>query len=372
MRRLMSFVVAVLIVALVAPAAGLAWAWPARGEVLRPFSLGSDPYAAGQHRGVDVAADAGEDVLAPAGGEVTFAGTVPTHGRTISILTPDGYSVTLTHLGDARVKKGDVVEEGRPVARVGVSGTPEWDRPYVHLGVRVAAQAEGYVDPLSLLPPRGTTVAPPAPDPVPQPTPHAPPSPPAEASSETPQPPVPETSAPPIATSPAPAPSGTGASAQHPEAVDVDAGREIAPATPTERAAWSSASDVPVRRSGTRPATGNAARLATAEHSPGNGVSDAVARRSARTAAPAVAQAHVRRHGAVADGGTGARSAALSGRRRRRARDRSRRGTDARRAAGTAERGGRPSSARYPRLPRRSKTMGRPRHGTGWRRWRGC
>ena len=160
-------------------------------------------------------------------GTVTFAGTVPTHGRTISILTPDGYSVTLTHLGDTRVKKGDVVEEGQPVARAGVSGTPEWDRPYVHLGVRVATQAEGYVDPLSLLPPRGTTVAPPAPDPVPQPTPHPPPSPPAEASSETPPPPVPETAAPPVATSSGSRPVGAGASAR--------ASRRRSTATPDAR-----------------------------------------------------------------------------------------------------------------------------------------
>ncbi|MBA3377054.1 MAG: hypothetical protein H0U00_14795, partial [Actinobacteria bacterium] len=31
-----------------------AWAWPADGEVLREFSLGDNPYAGGQHRGVDI------------------------------------------------------------------------------------------------------------------------------------------------------------------------------------------------------------------------------------------------------------------------------------------------------------------------------
>ena len=36
---------------LVAAPAALAWTWPADGLVLRPFSLGPDPYAAGQHRG---------------------------------------------------------------------------------------------------------------------------------------------------------------------------------------------------------------------------------------------------------------------------------------------------------------------------------
>ena len=36
----------------------LAWTWPADGPVLRAFSFGGDPYAAGQHRGIDVAAEA--------------------------------------------------------------------------------------------------------------------------------------------------------------------------------------------------------------------------------------------------------------------------------------------------------------------------
>ena len=37
----------------------LAWTWPVDGPVLRPFVLGDDPYAAGQHRGIDIGATAG-------------------------------------------------------------------------------------------------------------------------------------------------------------------------------------------------------------------------------------------------------------------------------------------------------------------------
>ena len=37
-----------------------AWTWPVNGPVLRPFSFDrAHPYAAGQHRGVDLAAPAG-------------------------------------------------------------------------------------------------------------------------------------------------------------------------------------------------------------------------------------------------------------------------------------------------------------------------
>ena len=43
--------------------------WPVTGDVLRPFVFGDDPYAGGQHRGIDVAGDLGADVKAPASGD---------------------------------------------------------------------------------------------------------------------------------------------------------------------------------------------------------------------------------------------------------------------------------------------------------------
>jgi hypothetical protein len=141
----------------------LAWTWPVDGPVLQPFSLGEDPYAAGDHRGVDVAAAAGAPVRAPAGGSVTFAGTVPGGGRTVTIRTADGYSVTLLHLGSITTAESASVAEGEAVGTAGTSGEPEHAEPYVHLGVRVAADPEGYVDPETLLPPRAAPVPEPPP-----------------------------------------------------------------------------------------------------------------------------------------------------------------------------------------------------------------
>jgi murein DD-endopeptidase MepM/ murein hydrolase activator NlpD len=67
-----------------------AWSWPADGAVLRPFALGADAYAGGQHRGIDVAGSDGSSVVAPASGVVTFAGSLPTYGRGVTIVTSDG------------------------------------------------------------------------------------------------------------------------------------------------------------------------------------------------------------------------------------------------------------------------------------------
>jgi peptidase M23-like protein len=166
LRRLTTIrrLVLVLFVFLAWTPAAYAWSWPVQGPVLHPFAYDeANPYAAGQHRGVDIGADAaGATVLAPAAGTVSFAGNVAANGRSITIETADGYSVTLTHLGSIGVVKGATVAEGDSVGTVGPSGTPEVDGPYVHLGIRVTTDPNGYVDPLSLLPPaadNGTTTS---------------------------------------------------------------------------------------------------------------------------------------------------------------------------------------------------------------------
>ena len=104
MRRVL--LVAALAALLVAPVAR-AWTWPVDGPVLQPFSFDpAHPYAAGEHRGIDIAAGTGEVVLAPAAGTVTFSGTVPGSGRALTITTADGLAVTLTHLGSLTVAAG--------------------------------------------------------------------------------------------------------------------------------------------------------------------------------------------------------------------------------------------------------------------------
>src|SRR5204862_6296677 len=129
--------------------------WPADGVGLQPVTFDpAHPYAGGQHRGIDVAGVVDAAVRAPADGVVSCAGTVPTNGRTVTIETPDGWSVTLTHLGSIAVKKGATVAEGDGVGTIGPSGEPEVSEPYVHLGIRETAAAQGYVDPLGLLPAR--------------------------------------------------------------------------------------------------------------------------------------------------------------------------------------------------------------------------
>ena len=138
-----------------------AWTWPVDGPVLRPFSFDhGHPYAPGQHRGIDLGAPSGSRVLAPADGVVSFAGTVPTGGKTVSIQTSFGYTATLVHLGSISVRRGALVGEASVVGTVGPSGVVDRPEPYVYFGTRVTGDDQGYVDPLSLLPPHVTAKPP--------------------------------------------------------------------------------------------------------------------------------------------------------------------------------------------------------------------
>jgi Peptidase family M23 len=156
MRRLL----AVLILAgLIQAPAAAGWSWPVDGPVVRPFVLGDDPYAAGQHRGIDIGAAPGTSVRAATDGSVSFVGTVPAGGKAVTVRTVGGLSVTYLELGATGVERGADVAEGDPIGTIGPAA-------HVHLGVRVTADAQGYLDPLQFLPARATGPA--RADPVPE------------------------------------------------------------------------------------------------------------------------------------------------------------------------------------------------------------
>ena len=162
MRRMLSLAIVAAIASLIVVPVAAGWAWPVDGPVLRPFSLAENEYAAGQHRGLDIGAAVGDLVRSPVAGTVSFAGSIPAGGRALTIQTADGYAVTLLQLGSIAVARGDAVAEGAIVGAVGASEDAVTSAPHVHLGVRVAAEPNGYVDPLRLLPARAAP-SPPAP-----------------------------------------------------------------------------------------------------------------------------------------------------------------------------------------------------------------
>lgn len=175
MRRLVATALLIAPLAVPAPAGGASgWQWPVAGEVITPYRNGSDPYAGGQHRGIDVAAPAGEPVRAATAGRVTFSGTAGSSGLTVGVRTADGgFDTSYLHLASVSVAKGDTVEPGARLGEVGTTGRRSVSRPHLHFGVREADSRHAYRDPLTLLPPmppapvreapRGVPVAAPAP-----------------------------------------------------------------------------------------------------------------------------------------------------------------------------------------------------------------
>jgi Peptidase family M23 len=158
--RSISFVAALVGCLLLAPVADAraGWRWPVDGRVITPYRNGDDPYAGGQHRGIDIAAPVGARVVAASGGVVTFAGVAGSSGLTAAIRTDDGrFDTAYLHLSSIAVRRGDHLAEGEVLGAVGTSGRRSAAEPHLHFGVREAGSRFAYRDPLDLLP-----VAPPA------------------------------------------------------------------------------------------------------------------------------------------------------------------------------------------------------------------
>jgi murein DD-endopeptidase MepM/ murein hydrolase activator NlpD len=117
------------------------WSWPvdAPHVVARQFLAPATPYSAG-HRGVDLRADAGSAVLAPADGVVRFEGIVV--DRPVLSIDHGGGVVSSYEPVESVLVAGDVVHRGDVIGTL-VAG--RCAAPCLHLGVRVDGE---YLSPL--------------------------------------------------------------------------------------------------------------------------------------------------------------------------------------------------------------------------------
>jgi murein DD-endopeptidase MepM/ murein hydrolase activator NlpD len=128
------------------------WGWPLipRPDVVRQFILPPHPWLSG-HRGVDLAARAGDQVHSPAAGTVSFAGSVVDR-PVLTILHADGIRSSFEPVESplavgSAVTTGEVVGTVEPNAHCppGNSANPD---NCLHWGVRVGPD---YVDPLQFI-----------------------------------------------------------------------------------------------------------------------------------------------------------------------------------------------------------------------------
>ncbi|MCF7202694.1 peptidoglycan DD-metalloendopeptidase family protein [Pseudomonas oligotrophica] len=120
------------------------WAWPANGPVIGRFSSNGS-----LNKGVDIAGELGQPVLAASDGTVVYAGSgLRGYGELVIIKHSDTYVSAYGHNRRLLVREGQRVKAGQSIAEMGSTGT---DRVKLHFEIRRQGKP---VDPLQYLPRR--------------------------------------------------------------------------------------------------------------------------------------------------------------------------------------------------------------------------
>jgi lipoprotein NlpD len=120
------------------------WAWPSNGAVIGRFSSNGS-----LNKGIDIAGELGQPVLAASDGSVVYAGSgLRGYGELLIIKHSDTYVSAYGHNRRLLVREGQRVKAGQTIAEMGSTGT---DRVKLHFEIRRQGKP---VDPLQYLPRR--------------------------------------------------------------------------------------------------------------------------------------------------------------------------------------------------------------------------
>lgn len=98
--------------------------WPVRGWVTSEFGFRKSPFTGRRefHKGMDIAAKLGKEVVAPADGIVASVDREQGMGNTVQISHTNGLATAYGHLLKCAVRKGQVIRKGDIIGYVGNSG----------------------------------------------------------------------------------------------------------------------------------------------------------------------------------------------------------------------------------------------------------
>ena len=111
--------------------------WPVRGWVTSPFGNRTSPFSGivKFHEGIDIAAQTGMPIMAPADGVVIKAGFSTGYGNMVEISHGYGIKTVFAHNSRLNVKAGQRVKRGDVISYVGDSGSSTG--PHLHYEVRL-------------------------------------------------------------------------------------------------------------------------------------------------------------------------------------------------------------------------------------------
>lgn len=106
-----------------------------KGWLSSPYGLRNDPFNGRRtmHKGIDFAGREGADVIATAGGVITWSGSMFGYGELVEIDHGNGLRTRYGHNKSLSVNVGDVVAKGDTIAKMGSTGRSTG--PHVHYEV---------------------------------------------------------------------------------------------------------------------------------------------------------------------------------------------------------------------------------------------
>ncbi|NDY81998.1 peptidoglycan DD-metalloendopeptidase family protein [Orrella sp. NBD-18] len=117
----------------------ISWGWPAKGNVVQPFTTAS--------KGIDIAGNAGDPIQAAANGKVVYSGNgLRGYGNLIILDHGNGFVTAYAHNRTLSVKKDQDVKKGTKIAEMG-----QTDSTTVKLHFEIRRQGTP-VDPMQYLP----------------------------------------------------------------------------------------------------------------------------------------------------------------------------------------------------------------------------
>ncbi|WP_157842698.1 M23 family metallopeptidase [Bacillus alkalisoli] len=122
------------------------WAWPVDGEITDTFGT-----RWGNHKGIDIAAPTGTDVVAAFDGEVIKSYYSGSYGHVVFLQHPNGVETVYAHLHRRMVEEGAKVSKGETIGQVGSTGHSTG--PHLHFEVHMGEwniKKSNAMDPLTV------------------------------------------------------------------------------------------------------------------------------------------------------------------------------------------------------------------------------